>query len=277
LTLGFLEHTYPPGTTFPTIPWAEIGKNPADFIDTAHYSLPTELGCPIPCIPIDTLLLYDYLREHQTLGDPFRFHTKSNIDERCRLSAQEVFIELLKDDEDLDDVRIGLKDSASERDDSGGQAGAKSEVRVFINAFLCLLTDLSLPKAPIEPTPPPSPSVAQTGSVFPTDLPLDIPMNPPHGSPPLPPINEPVQSVNPPIPPPIPVLPPANPPPLPQKHSKEKRPLNHGQRRHIGNLTNDGNTSAPTASDRWHRSARDRKQAQMDPHLVAGGQKSPKG
>lgn len=115
-TLGLPECTYPPSTTFPMIPWAEISKIPADFIDTTHYSLPTALGSPIPCSPFDTLSLYDYLSKHQTLGDPFRFRTKFDIDERRRLAAEEAIMELSKDDEDLDDI---------------GQSGEKPEVRLL--------------------------------------------------------------------------------------------------------------------------------------------------
>ncbi|KAJ2912499.1 hypothetical protein MD484_g7919, partial [Candolleomyces efflorescens] len=96
------EHTYPPNTAFPTIPWAEIAKAPVDFIDTTLHNLPTALGCPVPCNPVHTLSLYDYLSKQQELGDPFRFRTKSDIDERRRIQAKEAVMELLKDDENLD-------------------------------------------------------------------------------------------------------------------------------------------------------------------------------
>lgn len=148
---------------------------------------------------------------------------------------------------------------------------------------------MSLPKTTATPSPPfvPLPVDNDDLSNHPP-IPSTSPTTPPQSprldpAPPL--VNEPIQPVNPPSPPPKSPppkspTPPPNPPncpPSPRKHPKAK----NAKRARNSGLTDLANVppvdGTPPILDGRRRSTRDRKQAVIDPHLVAGGQKSPKG
>ena len=88
-----LDNGYPAENAMPTIPWAALAQDPAGHYDVRVFTLPSLIGNPVPCRPVDAPGLYEVIARYQVAGTPFRFFTKAEYLSRAKDAAQRIIEE----------------------------------------------------------------------------------------------------------------------------------------------------------------------------------------
>lgn len=76
------SNTWPPDRNIPSLPYADIMKNPGIYFDLETFQWPTAFKAPRDLNGAETHMLFSFLDALYKAGTPFHFHSRSEIEGR---------------------------------------------------------------------------------------------------------------------------------------------------------------------------------------------------